>query len=127
LTFLNERRIVEMARDMIAEYFDNGPPPAVVRPRRIIPMMRRLPSGLIPPQFRDDGAETEKKPPTPYELAQKLARAKQPDQQPGSLPKDSPEHEPEESASLEPRSEEHTSELQSRFDLVCRLLLDKKK
>src|SRR5207249_8442315 len=32
---------------------------------------------------------------------------------------------------LEPRaptrSEEHTSELQSRFDLVCRLLLEKKK
>src|SRR5437868_13284091 len=27
---------------------------------------------------------------------------------------------------LEPRSEEHTSELQSRFDLVCRLLLEKK-
>src|SRR5699024_12351181 len=40
------------------------------------------------------------------------------------------------SAALEPfedpgpflsRSEEHTSELQSRFDLVCRLLLEKKK
>src|SRR5438067_4324616 len=30
-------------------------------------------------------------------------------------------------ASLVPRSEEHTSELQSRFDLVCRLLLEKKK
>src|SRR5437868_13246905 len=28
---------------------------------------------------------------------------------------------------LENRSEEHTSELQSRFDLVCRLLLEKKK
>src|SRR5699024_12008970 len=28
--------------------------------------------------------------------------------------------------SLFPRSEEHTSELQSRFDLVCRLLLEKK-
>src|SRR5699024_12116360 len=28
---------------------------------------------------------------------------------------------------LFPRSEEHTSELQSRFDLVCRLLLEKKK
>src|SRR5699024_12505706 len=28
---------------------------------------------------------------------------------------------------LLPRSEEHTSELQSRFDLVCRLLLEKKK
>src|SRR2546428_8273897 len=30
-------------------------------------------------------------------------------------------------ASLEERSEEHTSELQSRSDLVCRLLLEKKK
>src|SRR5699024_11734404 len=29
--------------------------------------------------------------------------------------------------STNPRSEEHTSELQSRFDLVCRLLLEKKK
>src|SRR5699024_11972784 len=29
--------------------------------------------------------------------------------------------------SNEERSEEHTSELQSRFDLVCRLLLEKKK
>src|SRR5690349_22000482 len=28
---------------------------------------------------------------------------------------------------VEPRSEEHTSELQSRRDLVCRLLLEKKK
>src|SRR2546428_8173506 len=28
---------------------------------------------------------------------------------------------------LYPRSEEHTSELQSRSDLVCRLLLEKKK
>src|SRR5699024_12438559 len=30
-------------------------------------------------------------------------------------------------ADVLPRSEEHTSELQSRFDLVCRLLLEKKK
>src|SRR5690349_22193234 len=29
-------------------------------------------------------------------------------------------------AALGPRSEEHTSELQSRRDLVCRLLLEKK-
>src|SRR5699024_11879378 len=29
--------------------------------------------------------------------------------------------------SIPKRSEEHTSELQSRFDLVCRLLLEKKK
>src|SRR5439155_23706316 len=30
-------------------------------------------------------------------------------------------------AALQPRSEEHTSELQSRGHLVCRLLLEKKK
>src|SRR5437868_11281642 len=30
-------------------------------------------------------------------------------------------------ATVGDRSEEHTSELQSRFDLVCRLLLEKKK
>src|SRR2546422_2877146 len=30
-------------------------------------------------------------------------------------------------SSVEPRSEEHTSELQSRLHLVCRLLLEKKK
>src|SRR5437868_13105941 len=30
-------------------------------------------------------------------------------------------------AAEDARSEEHTSELQSRFDLVCRLLLEKKK
>src|SRR5438094_2555012 len=30
-------------------------------------------------------------------------------------------------ATLRPRSEEHTSELQSPYDLVCRLLLEKKK
>src|SRR5699024_12320091 len=30
-------------------------------------------------------------------------------------------------SSVAVRSEEHTSELQSRFDLVCRLLLEKKK
>src|SRR5207249_11480969 len=37
--------------------------------------------------------------------------------------------EPQRAHALEQRvrSEEHTSELQSRFDLVCRLLLEKKK
>src|SRR2546428_11940169 len=34
---------------------------------------------------------------------------------------------PPRSTSARPRSEEHTSELQSRSDLVCRLLLEKKK
>src|SRR5438067_6549665 len=36
------------------------------------------------------------------------------------------EHAPAREDEIE-RSEEHTSELQSRFDLVCRLLLEKKK
>lgn len=90
LTFLNERRIVEMARDLMAEFFDIAPPPAIVRPRRIIPMIRRLPSGLIPPQFRDDYPEQDKKPPTPYELAQKLARAQKPAEKPTPV-----DHEPD--------------------------------
>src|SRR5699024_12261334 len=34
---------------------------------------------------------------------------------------------PKDSEPCATRSEEHTSELQSRFDLVCRLLLEKKK
>src|SRR5699024_11941022 len=33
---------------------------------------------------------------------------------------------PHQKITAHPRSEEHTSELQSRFDLVCRLLLEKK-
>src|SRR5690349_16324559 len=36
-------------------------------------------------------------------------------------------NEDEHSHAVAPRSEEHTSELQSRRDLVCRLLLEKKK
>src|SRR5207247_10492355 len=36
-------------------------------------------------------------------------------------------HYPSRRHPLGPRSEEHTSELQSRVDLVCRLLLEKKK
>src|SRR5438309_8722197 len=34
---------------------------------------------------------------------------------------------PEEAKAYQTRSEEHTSELQSQFHLVCRLLLEKKK
>src|SRR5207249_10223328 len=39
----------------------------------------------------------------------------------------SPGRSPVSPAEIVSRSEEHTSELQSRFDLVCRLLLEKKK
>src|SRR3712207_6889617 len=44
---------------------------------------------------------------------------------PGVLP--SPDGRARDAARLPPRSEEHTSELQSRQYLVCRLLLEKKK
>src|SRR5207249_11564614 len=43
-----------------------------------------------------------------------------------SVQRDDPFH-PAGVAREKTRSEEHTSELQSRFDLVCRLLLEKKK
>src|SRR5699024_12191034 len=43
-----------------------------------------------------------------------------------ALPRDLSRHPPRRRSARD-RSEEHTSELQSRFDLVCRLLLEKKK
>src|SRR5438067_3255932 len=39
----------------------------------------------------------------------------------------SPQHSLAQTRDRQGRSEEHTSELQSRFELVCRLLLEKKK
>src|SRR5699024_12216605 len=45
----------------------------------------------------------------------------------GPLPSPSPVTDPADRGEGHSRSEEHTSELQSRFDLVCRLLLEKKK
>src|SRR5207249_9266026 len=45
----------------------------------------------------------------------------------GALKLDASRQHTEVAYKIDPRSEEHTSELQSRFDLVCRLLLEKKK
>src|SRR2546430_10321115 len=44
----------------------------------------------------------------------------------GSDPHDDPDHVEERVRKLIERSEEHTSELQSQSNLVCRLLLEKK-
>src|SRR2546428_9184507 len=63
------------------------------------------------------------------------SRNRHPDGLPGSrtttlslaLHSASPNHAAKLSVSRRSRSEEHTSELQSRSDLVCRLLLEKKK
>src|SRR5438874_4840120 len=46
---------------------------------------------------------------------------------PGEAREDQIDHVREKDVHRPPRSEEHTSELQSRRDLVCRLLLEKKK
>src|SRR5690606_41234031 len=58
-------------------------------------------------------------------------RAALPDEPPGTLritePLDGPAPAARERGELAGRSEEHTSELQSRENLVCRLLLEKKK
>src|SRR2546422_7793330 len=64
-----------------------------------------------------------------------LRRSEEPDQKTGAQPEDADlvgeaeaRTRPSKSQSrgLAPRSEEHTSELQSRLHLVCRLLLEKK-
>src|SRR5699024_12531605 len=44
-----------------------------------------------------------------------------------SAPSTTPASRRKSASCISTRSEEHTSELQSRFDLVCRLLLEKKK
>src|SRR5207249_11646537 len=65
--------------------------------------------------LREDGG--------PGVKAERLARNVRPEREPGLQKL---VHEPD-AEGLKHRSEEHTSELQSRFDLVCRLLLEKKK
>src|SRR5437868_13272197 len=54
--------------------------------------------------------------------ARPALRGAEPDQGLGDRPRRDGSH----SARSPRRSEEHTSELQSRFDIVCRLLLEKK-
>src|SRR3712207_8696820 len=55
-----------------------------------------------------------------------LGEQPDPDLQVPRLAHRPPVHVPRTAPALEPRSEEHTSELQSRQYLVCRLLLEKK-
>src|SRR5207253_4315597 len=59
-----------------------------------------------------------------------IATAPAPAAEPRAIPRAAPPIQPSlplESLAARPRSEEHTSELQSRGHLVCRLLLEKKK
>src|SRR5690349_22377381 len=78
-------------------------------------MIRRPPRSTLFPYttlFRSDGPAVRGVRPRP-------ARPPRP-RAPGVRPRERPRH-------VQARSEEHTSELQSRRDLVCRLLLEKKK
>src|SRR5258706_6295107 len=78
-------------------------------------MIRRPPRSTLFPYttlFRSTGLEEDR-----YAVLPAEARTPQP-HRPGR---------PQEKARWFPRSEEHTSELQSLTNLVCRLLLEKKK
>src|SRR5689334_24056591 len=86
-------------------------------------MIRRPPRSTLFPYttlFRSDrGGEPERRHESFAErsAAAEQARLDQPEMDRGNLLR----------GQAAPRSEEHTSELQSQFHLVCRLLLEKKK
>src|SRR5205809_2272348 len=83
-----------------------------------------LPSALFPytTLFRSAAALVPDFPERPVELAAEQPAVAAVQEEPGIAPPA-----PAWEAAAQPRSEEHTSELQSRLHLVCRLLLEKKK
>src|SRR5438309_5994432 len=86
-------------------------------------MIRRPPTSTLFPYttlFRSRGAHRQHRRLGPHGRGDRRAAVG------GTLrPRQNPPHRRQEPAG--PRSEEHTSELQSQFHLVCRLLLEKKK
>src|SRR3712207_6884857 len=96
-------------------------------------MLRRPPRSTLfpsPPLFRSPGERPRERfrgtpSAVPLERAAAQQGRRRDDQRPRRL--DRRAHEPLCCDHLETRSEEHTSELQSRQYLVCRLLLEKKK
>src|SRR5699024_12692257 len=97
--------------------------PPLLNPSLLLPPPFVLPSPIPPPPSSTL---------FPYTTLFRSRRRSSPRTSPWSCPcsaSSSPSSPaPADSASQPPsRSEEHTSELQSRFDLVCRLLLEKKK
>lgn len=89
LTFLNERRIVAAARELMHDYFDIEPAEPPTQPRRITPRRRALPSGLIPPQLRPEPSS----PPTPFDVMKRLGRVAEPEPEP-EAPEPAPDPEP---------------------------------
>src|SRR5438105_9624209 len=88
-------------------------------------MIRRPPRSTLFPYttlFRSICAAAERN-----GAADQLGRLRRPDAEPVHARADAVEYDRIGIQDREDRSEEHTSELQSRVDLVCRLLLEKKK
>src|SRR3989442_1849106 len=88
-------------------------------------MIRRPPRSTLFPYttlFRSNAGAGVAPPPPPRTLAPLLPKAPLPKEMAGPMPRPAPRPAPRPQ-----RSEEHTSELQSRPHLVCRLLLEKKK
>src|SRR2546427_7938019 len=89
-------------------------------------MIRRPPRSTLFPYttlFRSDAEQEEGRPGGEQHVERAGPAGRQPGQACGENPDDREQPERENGA----RSEEHTSELQSQSNLVCRLLLEKKK
>src|SRR5699024_12868933 len=95
----------------------------VLLPLHSFPTRRSSDLGTVPPHpaLRADFSQGRGEPPLPVQLERISSRSSL--LPPGATSPASSAHRRRRHA----RSEEHTSELQSRFDLVCRLLLEKKK
>src|SRR3712207_7184375 len=96
-------------------------------------MMRRPPRSLLCPhttlfRSRADGDDAEDRPdPRAGEQVRRLGRDGRPPRAPGDAEQAGMQPEQPVLRRVVDRSEEYTSELQSRQYLVCRLLLEKKK
>src|SRR5260221_5793162 len=90
-------------------------------------MIRRPPRSTLFPYttlFRSTSVRWHRWPSTPQPNARRTSRRRG---EPARLRSGSADHDVEMFGERLARSEEHTSELQSHSDLVCRLLLEKKK
>src|SRR5438132_6791091 len=88
-------------------------------------MIRRPPRSTLFPYTTLFRSQLSQRPPARQRSLQSVRRARCPARaRPAPRPHDGRARTPRRSPS---RSEEHTSELQSHSDLVCRLLLEKKK
>src|SRR5205814_9559441 len=102
-----------------------APPPAHTTPLSLhdaLPIYRRRRAGTAP-RRPVRGPPKTPRPPAATPAAARLSRAGRPRVRPARAPPPPAPTRPREARPPPPRSEEHTSELQSLRHLVCRLLL----